>query len=172
MATPEPAAGALTSVEPNPDPPDESVGSRLRDARRAVGLTQQKVADKLDVSRRAVSEWETNVRQPYSALPGLSALYGVSTSFLLYGVETASVELRELREYVSDCLSTISGEIKQTRADLVALAETVERTFAEQRLILEALAREYRLPRSEAPGSAETPPDDPRDDRERHGDEA
>jgi hypothetical protein len=127
----------------------------------------------------AAGRLTSSVRQPHSALPGLSALYGVSTSFLLYGVETASVELRELREYVSDCLSTIAGEVqmissdvRRTRSDLVALAETVERTFAEQRLILEALARELRLPGSEAPGSAETPLDDPQDARGRPEDEA
>ena len=151
-------------LDPPPDPPDdppddppETIEQRLRDARRAAGLTQQQVADRLGVSRRAVSEWETGNRQPHVALPGLAALYGVSTTFLLYGVEPSSVELRELRADVLTLIEkhdALSEELALTRRRLVDLAEATERVFAEQRSLLELLSSEVRR-------SVETRPDDP-----------
>lgn len=130
MATPE---AADRDNDGDGDDDGNEVGQRLRDARRAVGLTQQVVADRLKCSRRAVSEWETGVRQPHTALPELAALYGVSTSFLLYGVEPSSVELRELRADVA----ALALEVKTNQGMLVALAEAIESTFAELRRLLE-----------------------------------
>lgn len=125
MATP-------TRDSDGPAVDDDSLARRLRDARRAIGLTQQEAADKLNVSRRAVSEWETGVRQPHVALPALAALYGVSTSFLLYGVEPSSVELREVRADVRALRDEI-GLLTQRLADL---AETTADAFDEIRKLL------------------------------------
>ena len=90
-------------------PIDDGLRHRLREARRAVGLTQQQVAERLGSSRRAVVEWEGGQRRPHVALPKLAELYGVSTSYLLDGAEPASVELRELRAAFDELL-------KQARA--------------------------------------------------------
>jgi len=127
MATPKPAADGTTV-----DPPEDSVGDRLREGRRALGLTQSEVAKRLEVSRRAVSEWETNVRAPHSHIPALAALYGVSTTFLLYGVEPASVELRELRARVD----ALADDVAETRLMLSALAEQTDSLFVEIRRVL------------------------------------
>ena len=152
MATP-PAANDAAVVMP-PDPAGQTIAERLRDARRAKGLTQQQVADRLEVSRRAVSEWETGIRQPHVALPALSGLYGVSTTFLLYGVEPSSVELRQLRADVVERLDALGDEIALNRQKIVALAEATEAVFAEQRRLLELLSAEIRR-------NVETPPGDP-----------
>lgn len=133
--------------------PRSEIAVRLRDARRAKGMTQQQVSDALGVSRRAVSEWETGIRQPHVALPGLAALYGVSTTFLLYGVEPASAELRELRDDVARVLDEISA----IRTDLTALAETTEAAFAEVRALIET--------KSAAADSVEPPADGLRDEQ-------
>lgn len=51
--------------------------------RKEKGLTQSAVAEKLDVSRQAISRWESGIALPSTDnLKSLSALYGVA----LYGV--------------------------------------------------------------------------------------
>lgn len=40
-----------------------TTGERIARLRRAAGLSQEQLADALDVSRQAVSKWETGVSQ-------------------------------------------------------------------------------------------------------------
>lgn len=52
--------------------------------RKEKGLTQSAVAEKLDVSRQAISRWESGVALPsMDNLKSLSALYGVPVDYLL-----------------------------------------------------------------------------------------
>ena len=56
----------------------------LTQARKAAGLTQADVAAKLNVSRQAVSRWESGQSKPSTEkLLALGALYGVSIDQLL-----------------------------------------------------------------------------------------
>ena len=70
--------------------------------RRARGLSQERLAEQLQVSRQAVSRWENG-----SALPDasnvfqLSKLFGVSADYLLddrYGEEVSQMTLGTLQE--------------------------------------------------------------------------
>jgi len=57
---------------------------KLYELRRAAGLSQEELAEKLNVSRQAVSKWENGAAQPeLSKLVELSRLYGVSVDELL-----------------------------------------------------------------------------------------
>ena len=57
---------------------------KLYELRRAAGLSQEELAEKLNVSRQAVSKWENGAAQPeLSKLVELSRLYGVSVDVLL-----------------------------------------------------------------------------------------
>ena len=57
---------------------------KLTQARKAAGLTQADVAAKLNVSRQAVSRWESGQSKPSTEkLLALGALYGVSIDQLL-----------------------------------------------------------------------------------------
>lgn len=52
--------------------------------RKEKGLTQSAVAEKLDVSRQAISRWESGIALPSTDnLKSLSALYGVPIDYLL-----------------------------------------------------------------------------------------
>ena len=42
---------------------DMTFGQRLRELRIAAGLSQEQLAEKLDLSRQAVSKWENGVSQ-------------------------------------------------------------------------------------------------------------
>ena len=61
-----------------------SVGKNLSAIRKQHGMTQQELAEKLDVSRQAVSRWEQNVSEPSTEnLIRLGNLFGVSVDFLI-----------------------------------------------------------------------------------------
>lgn len=62
------------------------IAKRLADRRRHAGLTQEALAEKLDVSRQAVSKWERSESSPDTDnLIALAELYGVSLDELLFG---------------------------------------------------------------------------------------
>lgn len=64
---------------------------KLTQARKAAGLTQADVAAKLNVSRQAVSRWESGQSKPSTErLLALGVLYGVSIDQLL---NTGNVEV-------------------------------------------------------------------------------
>ena len=63
---------------------------RLAQARKARGLSQADAAERLNVSRQAISRWETGVGTPsLDSLIQMSQLYGVSLKELVYGPEAA-----------------------------------------------------------------------------------
>lgn len=60
------------------------VSSRLRMLRKDAGMTQQDIADKLDVTRVSVGKWESGIATPRPKnLEDLAALFGTSVSYLL-----------------------------------------------------------------------------------------
>ena len=63
----------------------------LAEARRQSGLSQQEVAEALDVSRQAVSRWETGAAAPSTEnLVELARLYGVTLYALVKGPAPAA----------------------------------------------------------------------------------
>jgi len=62
--------------------------------RRAKGLTQQQVADRLNISFQAVSKWENGATFPNTELlPSLADLLGVTVDDMLRGQETPETTL-------------------------------------------------------------------------------
>lgn len=106
-------------------------GERIREARRARGLTQQDLADAVGVSRSAVAQWETQrAGQIQANLTRIAAVLGVSLGFLLEGEEadealardTAELSmLRLFRECTDEdrhvLLKTALGLVRLTRKD-------------------------------------------------------
>ena len=65
-----------------------SLGEALKDHRQQSGMTQEYVAEALNVSRQAVSKWETGAAEPSTSnLLALAKLYGVDPGDLLRGVQ-------------------------------------------------------------------------------------
>jgi len=72
-----------------------AIGRRLRDAREAVNLTQQDVAEDVARSRQAISSWESGKTQPnLIELRMLAMLYGVTTDRLLIGMDDPEGECK------------------------------------------------------------------------------
>lgn len=91
----------------------QTMGEFLATLRKANGYTQQYVAEKLGVSNRTLSSWETDRTAPdLLILPALADLYGVTVDEILRGERRAAERsdlsdgaLRELtkRRYVKYC---------------------------------------------------------------------
>ena len=60
------------------------IGEKIRTLRKAKKLTQEQLADHLNVSSQAVSKWETGLSSPdIDMLPRLAVIFGVSVDELL-----------------------------------------------------------------------------------------
>lgn len=63
-----------------------SIGQFIAALRKANGMTQRNVADRLNVSNKAVSRWERDECAPdLSVIPALAEMFGVTCDELLKG---------------------------------------------------------------------------------------
>lgn len=64
------------------------IGVKLKEARLRAGLTQEKVAEEIQVTRQTISNWETEKSYPdIVSVIKLSTLYNISLDKLLKGDE-------------------------------------------------------------------------------------
>jgi transcriptional regulator with XRE-family HTH domain len=76
---------------------NKTLGGRISDYRRAKVITQEELAERLNVSPQAVSKWENDVCCPdIMLLPKLAAILGVSVDTLL--LDKVEPETRVLPE--------------------------------------------------------------------------
>ena len=69
----------------------QTLGRRIQEARKAAGLSQESLGERLGVSRQAVSKWERGAADPSTSnLLALAKLFGVPAEDLLR--ETAGGE--------------------------------------------------------------------------------
>ncbi len=72
------------------------IGKKLKDARLHSGLTQEKAAEELNVSRQTISNWENEKSYPdIISVIELSNLYSISLDDLLKGDEKMMKHLEE-----------------------------------------------------------------------------
>ena len=61
-----------------------TLANRISKARKKANLTQQQVADRLNVARTSVSHWENGAREPdLKTIRELSELFGVAFEYLV-----------------------------------------------------------------------------------------
>ena len=64
------------------------VGNSIKKLREERGMTQDELAEKLNVTRQAVSNWETGKTQPdIETLTRLAEIFDVSVERIIYGSE-------------------------------------------------------------------------------------
>lgn len=82
------------------------IGRKLKEARQMRGLTQENVAEKLNVSRQTISNWETEKFYPdILYVLQLSDLYQVSLDELLKGDE-------RMIQYLEDSTNVVKSNQK------------------------------------------------------------
>lgn len=80
---------------------DLEFANRLTQYRKKAGLSQEELADKLGVSRQAVSKWECGESSPDTDnLIALSKIYGVSLDELIYGKKESKEETKGKEPFV------------------------------------------------------------------------
>ena len=75
-----------------------NLGSKIKELRTAENLTQEKLAEELNVSFQSISRWENGISTPdISLIPTIARYFGVSTDYL-FGLhdEEAETEKNEL----------------------------------------------------------------------------
>ena len=96
-------------------------GEKLKEARKQAGLSQEQLAEKLNVSRSAVAKWETDKGMPdVNNLKVISRLPGVSVDHLLDDGEQLSFS--ETREAIDLDEYEKTGRCRD-RKDAVCLAK-------------------------------------------------
>lgn len=76
-----------------------SIGQFIAALRKANGMTQQNVADRLNVSNKAVSRWERDECAPdLSVIPALAEMFGVTCDELLKGERNSENDVSGKKE--------------------------------------------------------------------------
>ena len=86
-------------------------GEKLQDIRKKAGMSQDALAEKLDVSRQAVSRWERDETLPETEkVIAMADLFGVTTDYLLRPeVETPEPTRREkANRFLTEHLGTLA----------------------------------------------------------------
>lgn len=69
-----------------------SLGERLLELRKSKHLSQEELADKLNVTRQTISKWETDQSTPdFDKIMPLCELYGITSDELLTGIKDDKV---------------------------------------------------------------------------------
>ena len=77
-----------------------TLGEKLKSARKRVGLTQEQLAEKLLVSRQAITKWEAGKGMPdIENLKRISKLLDISIDYLLDSGE--NIDLSVMREEIN-----------------------------------------------------------------------
>ena len=91
-----------------------SLGERLYELRKNKNLSQEEVADKLNVTRQTVSKWETDESKPdFDKIIPICELFGIDSKELLTGEKELTIEESTTKE---------NKEIKKKKAIAISFA--------------------------------------------------
>lgn len=86
------------------------IGKKLKDARMKSGFTQEAVAEKINMSRQTISNWENEKSYPdIISVIELSSLYSISLDDLLKGDERMMEHLEESTNVVKSTRKLIGA---------------------------------------------------------------
>ena len=104
------------------------IGKKLKDARMKSGFTQETVAERINVSRQTISNWENEKSYPdIISVIELSSLYSISLDDLLKGDERMMEHLEESTNVVKSNQKLI-GAIILNIITVILLITTKSRT--------------------------------------------
>lgn len=115
-----------------------SLGERIYQYRKAKGMSQDALAELLDVSRQSVSKWENDTAQPeLSKLTIMCDLFGVSLDELARGKQPQPVAQPESQESQGSQESQASPE-SETSLHAAKRTKSLQRTLGIGLLLLSA----------------------------------
>ena len=79
-----------------------TLGEKIQQLRKAAGISQEQLAEQLDVSRQSISKWELNDAVPeINKIVMLSELFSISTDELLKGSNSQHMDDMEVTQNTS-----------------------------------------------------------------------
>ncbi len=79
-----------------------NISDRIQHLRKTKGISQEELADKVGVSRQAVSKWESEQSSPdIEKIILMSNVFEVTTDYLLKGIEPVADELKKTKPNAS-----------------------------------------------------------------------
>ena len=100
-----------------------NIGEKLFELRKSKNLSQEEVADKLNVTRQTVSKWETNQSTPdFDKILPICELFGITPEELLTGKkkETNNLQQEEQTNYKEHIPTR--QEIRRKSAEVVSVS--------------------------------------------------
>ena len=83
--------------------PDMTLGEKIRACRQEAGMSQEKIAELVGVSRQAVTKWEADQSVPHTEhLFRLSEIFGTTVDLLLPCREAGGARAEQLRCLTSE----------------------------------------------------------------------
>lgn len=96
-------------------------GEKLFELRKEKNLSQEEVADKLNVTRQTVSKWETNQSTPdFDKIVPICELFGIGTEELLTGKKTETNSAQEQNQTVEEEKIPTKEEVRRKSAEVVS----------------------------------------------------
>jgi transcriptional regulator with XRE-family HTH domain len=92
---------------------------KLKVLRSAKGLTQQQLADRLNITKSLISAYETNIRMPsIDNLIKLSKVLGVTTDYLLNIEKRQMIDVSNLSQRQIEIVISLIDELQEYRPHL------------------------------------------------------
>lgn len=99
-----------------------NIGEKIFELRKAKKLSQEDVADKLNVTRQTVSKWETNQSMPdFDKIVPLCDLFEISTDELLKGIKSETAENKETVNETKTILNDDAKKVRKARGISIAI---------------------------------------------------
>ncbi len=98
------------------------IAEKIYQERRKLGLSQEQFAEKMEISRQAVSKWESGQSMPdLDKIVAMSQIFGVTTDYLLKEEDTSYQET--VTDYCENFDSTLVSEEEEKLTSVQELEE-------------------------------------------------
>lgn len=104
---------------------ESSVGEKLVNLRKRIGLTQQRAADGIGITRSSLNSYENDIRRPkIHIIKKIADYYGVTVDYLLGDEE---YEEPELSPQTNILLQTLKGASEEDIAQVIRIVEALRK---------------------------------------------
>ena len=124
----------------------KKIGSFLKELRKEMGITQEEFAEKLDVSSRTISRWETGANMPdISLLVNIAEIFNVSIPEIINGERKSEIMEKEVKE-VAEAMSNYAGAEKSVILKRVKLISIIGLISLVIGLVMETINYDSMIP--------------------------